>query len=110
MAGKQFLDGANREAFWRGHVDAWASRGQSLAGYCLEHGLSEGSFYYWRKKLEKVETCSGAAASFVELELAPPGDAALEVVLAHGRRVQVHPGFDEATLARVVSVLEAVSC
>jgi hypothetical protein len=38
------------------------------------------------------------------------GEAALEVVLAGGRRVRVHPGFDEATLARVVAVLEAVSC
>jgi hypothetical protein len=40
----------------------------------------------------------------------PGGEAALEVVVGHGRRVRVHPGFDEATLARVVAVLERVSC
>ena len=27
------------------------SRGQSIRSYCLRHGISEGTFHYWRKKL-----------------------------------------------------------
>ena len=41
----------------------------------------------------------------------PPTDrAAIEVVLAAGRRVAVAPGFDEETLRRVVLVLESRRC
>jgi hypothetical protein len=32
----------------------------------------------------------------------------LAVVLANARRVEIYPGFDEATLSRLVSVLERV--
>ena len=38
-------------------------------------------------------------------EAAPAG---LEVVLAGGRRIGVGPGFDEATLGRLVRALEAL--
>jgi hypothetical protein len=48
---------------------------------------------------------------FAEVVLRATGHAAaLEVVLGHGRRIQVHPGFDEDTLARVVAALERASC
>jgi hypothetical protein len=104
-----FGDGAEREAFWGEHVESWKSSGQTLAGYCRAHGLSEGGFYYWRKKLNgQAARCpqGQGAPAFVELELGARGAAAVEVVLCGGRRVQVHPGFDERTLARVVEVLE----
>ena len=40
---------------------------------------------------------------------APPAAlAALEVVLAGGRRIGVGPGFDEGTLGRLVRALEAL--
>jgi hypothetical protein len=38
----------------------------------------------------------------------PIGQGQLAVVLGNARRVEVNPGFDAATLARLVSVLEGV--
>jgi hypothetical protein len=38
----------------------------------------------------------------------PTAQAALEVVLAGGRRIGVGPGFDEGTLGRLVRALEAL--
>lgn len=42
-----------KEAYWRGHVDAQASSGDSIRGYCRRHGLSEPSFHSWRRELDK---------------------------------------------------------
>jgi hypothetical protein len=38
----------------------------------------------------------------------PIREAQLSVVLGNARRVEVNPGFDAVTLARLVSVLERV--
>lgn len=89
------------------------SSGETLSGYCLEHCLSESNFYYWRKKLAKVRSYSPhpePAPSFVEMEIRSRGEAAIEIALGEVRRIQVHPGFDEETLARVVALLERTGC
>jgi hypothetical protein len=119
MASRKFEDAVSREAFWRGHVEAWGSRGGTLGAYCREWGLSEGSFYYWRKKFEQQQqqhpggpACGGERGlSFVEVRAASAEcGAAIEVGLVGGRRIGVHPGFDGPTLARVVEVLEGRAC
>lgn len=111
-------------AQWRAHVSAQGGSGLSAVDYCREHGLHPKSFYRWKRRLLASEELEGSAVSravcgngrggplFIEVVVrgASGGEAALEVVLVRGRRVQVHPGFDEATLARVVAVLERSSC
>jgi hypothetical protein len=44
--------------------------------------------------------------TFVEMTAAPETDR-LEVVLASSVRIRVRPGFDSATLGRLLDVLEA---
>ena len=44
---------AEKEAYWRGHMDSQASSRDSIRGYCREHGLSEPSFHSWRRELHK---------------------------------------------------------
>jgi len=110
-------------------VSAQSVSGQSGVEYCREHGLHLMSFYRWKRRLRALESAgyaparggspcgvaprgNGAGVRFTEVMVASAAGsaAALEVVVGHGRRVQVHPGFDEDTLARVVAVLERVSC
>lgn len=112
-----------REVFWRGHVEAQSRSGESVRGYCRSQGLSEAGFYFWRRELARRARERGAAGAsegrtapskrtgrvrFAEVrlssDLAQP--CTLEVALVNGRRVAVRPGFDEETLARVVSALE----
>lgn len=40
-------------AYWQGHVDGQAAGGLSVRAYCLDHWLSEPSFYAWRRKLHE---------------------------------------------------------
>ena len=109
VAGKS----SGRELYWREQVAGWAGSGQSIRGYCRTHGLSEASFHAWRRELRRRDAVPGVgAASFVEVKAVDPGgaDGALEICVSSGRTIRVRPGFDEATLAGVVRVLEGLSC
>jgi hypothetical protein len=114
---------------WREHLAAWRRSGQSVRAYCAAQGLSEPSFYSWRRVLTRCERRSGgrtapsvrtvAAAAlagespFVPVRLVedtPPPAAAVEVVLRGGRVVRVAAGFSAQTLREVVAALEDLPC
>ena len=59
-----------REAVWRGHVDRQTSSGLSVRRFCEENGLSEPSFYAWRRRLaERDWPASGS--EFLPVILTP---------------------------------------
>jgi hypothetical protein len=96
---------ARKERQWRQWIAAWQASGLSVRVFCARHGLAEPSFYAWRKKLTRWDA---AAPAFVPVQVVPDetGAGGVTVVLAGGRTVRVSPGFDAATLQRVVAVLE----
>lgn len=110
-----------REPHWRLVISRWRRSGLSVREFCRSEGVSEPSFYVWRRKLEapKAETSRGSdGPAFLPVQvvadtLAPAPTAGIEVVLTNGRCVRVAPGFDSRTLVRLVALLEAdeeVSC
>jgi len=129
----------NRER-WRGHVEAWLDSGLAGAAYCRRHGLRAKSLYRWREVFaEEAAVGAGPGdrgvtgntprgplgaehggsgdsparghALFAEVRVTPePSAGGVTVLLPWARRVAVAPGFDADTLARVVRVLEALSC
>lgn len=117
-------DGSGKERFWRGMVGRWRrTRGQSIRAFCVEHGLSEPSFYAWRRTIAERDEQAARLdrdanvdnlPAFVPLRVtAAPTSAAtgLELVVGPGQVVRVLPDFDAATLQRLLAVLrEAPSC
>jgi transposase-like protein len=104
-------------ARWREHVEACAASGLSGAAYCRRHGLHRKSFYRWRRIFSQPaeEARSGCVPDgdagrplFAEVRLPDTGSTGIEVCVAGGRLVRVAPGFDAATLCRVVSALEGM--
>jgi len=113
-----------KERRWRQHLAAWRCSGLSVRAFCAAQGLSEPSFYSWRRLLEQRDrrgacktasgdgTVSGAARAadvspFVPVRLVddkPP--ATVEVVLRGGRVVRVAAGFDAQVLRAVAAALE----
>ena len=107
------------------------SSGQSVAAFCRQAGLSQASFYFWRRKLQAEPTPSkgsgsrrggmkldrrsrGPASSrttgFVEVRL--PSEAladarAIELRLPGGRCLVIRPGFDRSTLVDLLATLES---
>jgi hypothetical protein len=85
--------------------------------------LSEPAFHFWKRELKRRD--AGAVLkreppAFAEVKVAslPVREAfpsaalgaRIEIVVAGPRRIQVHPGFDEETLARVLAALERAAC
>src|SRR5262245_9656921 len=96
-----------KEQQWRRRINQWRASGLSVRGFCARQGLATASFYHWRRVLERR---AAEAPAFVPVQVvadATPAEAsALEVVLVGGRAVRVAPGFDAATLRRLLAVLE----
>ena len=42
---------ADKEQYWRMHLQAWAASGLSIRAYCQENGVVETSLYAWRREL-----------------------------------------------------------
>ena len=96
---------ATRET-WAARVREWKRSGLTAAVYAERKGLSAGTLRWWSSRLGRIEPAS-ANPSVVEVMLTQEAPAsALELVLGSGARVVVPIGFDEGTLARLLSVLE----
>ena len=99
---------------WREIIERQQASGLSAAAFCRQDGVSESSFFAWKRRLGAPT--AAAAAAFVEAKVAtaavaPAGRPAgvVEVRLRGGRRVRLGRGFDPGLLAEVVVALEALS-
>ena len=95
-----------KEQQWRRWIGEWRASGLSVRAFCDRRGLATPSFYSWRRVLQQR---AAEQAAFVPVQVvadAPPAPAsALELVLADGRVVRVAPGFDAASLRRLLAAL-----
>ena len=115
-----------KEQYWRQLLQRWQTSGQSVHAFCQTHELSRPLFYAWRGILaerdaaQRTNVPTPAAASPVLVpihvradgpaEVNPPEDACLEVLLSGQRVLRIRPGFDAATLQRLLAVLEPPAC
>lgn len=95
---------ATRET-WAARVRLWKRSGLTAAEFAEREGLNAGTLTWWSSQLGRSAL---SRPPVVEVVMASRADAArsLEVVLASGLRVRVPIGFDEATLGRLLTVLE----
>jgi transposase len=120
-----------KERQWRRWLQEWRRSGLSVRRFCALHGLSEPSFYGWRRTIAErhqqteARPLSGTGhrpdaawdgirgdglPAFVPVTVSAPAPS-LEVVLRDGRIVRVPPGFDGATLHQLLALLaEAPPC
>ena len=47
---------AEKDSYWRWHVDMQVAGGLSVRAYCGQHGLSEPTFYAWRRKIQERDS------------------------------------------------------
>jgi hypothetical protein len=95
-------------------ADEWAERiaaqrrsGISVKQFCREQGLTEWSFYAWRKRLQERGPVRFALVEKSARRQDRTTEAVLELVLATGARLCIGIGVDAATLRTVLDALRA---
>jgi transposase-like protein len=75
----------------------------SVAAFCRERGITETSFYYWRKRLRENGTVRFALleTKAVTADTTP----AIELVLGTGERLRISNGVDAATLRLILDAV-----
>ena len=93
-----------RTAYWRERIAEQEHSGIPVQQFCKEKGITEQSFYVWRKRLRKQEP-----ARFALVETGPARQNAartgLELVLVTGERLRIGAAVDPLLLRGVLEAL-----
>lgn len=115
------MTSVERERFWRELLARQAASGLSVRQFCGREGVSEPSFYQWRKRLSATPQTKHKVATKGERSASlPPADALflplgllggsarseLEIVHPAGCRVRVVGEVNVASLTRVLEALD----
>jgi hypothetical protein len=105
---------ATREK-WRRIITSQRASGQTAAGWCREHRVTQASFFAWKRRLQSaapagefVEVRAAAACGRADADAAEDKPVAIEVCCRGGRRLLLRRGFDPALLAETIRVLEGL--
>jgi hypothetical protein len=115
-----------KQRYWRAVLERQAVSGVSIAKFCRSEGVSEPSFYSWKRalaggkaKARRAER-SGArratgrisetSASFVPVQITEePRPATIQVVWPNGLSVQVPSECDPAEVQAVLQMVDGLS-
>jgi len=105
------IDG-DQEQFWRMAIETWQASGLSVRQFCISEGLSEQSFYTWRKKLTGGDTEQNSqdkpeASAFIEVAIPRSNSVVMEFLFTSGNTLRIPVGVDAATLNTIISVVHA---
>lgn len=102
--------GVGKEQFWRRIVEGHRGSRQSVREWCDRHGVSEPSFYAWRRELAKRDAAAREPALMpVTITSSLPRAAApLEIAWPGGVVVRVPCGCDVQVLRETLQVLRSL--
>jgi transposase-like protein len=98
---------AARADYWRELIAEQKRSGVSIQRFCEDRGLTEQSFYAWRKRLKKDAPMQFALVQAGSTADAGGTDATLELVLRTGERLRIGTGVNVAALRLVLEALRA---
>ena len=127
-----------RQSHWQELISGQQQSGQSVRAYCRQAGVEESAFYWWRRELARrsrqgkdrrsprrsspqgqpgrqvTGKAPPIAAGFLPVQVTSDRRSesghGVELLLADGRVLRLHLGFDRQTLLDVLGVLEGRGC
>ena len=102
--------GTDQQQFWRMVLETFQSSGLSVRRFCKQEGLSEASFYGWRKKLTAsakpvVGDDQVQPEAFIQIPIPQPASNCLELVLVSGHVLRIPSDIQREFLSHVLSAL-----
>lgn len=94
-----------KAAEWAERIATQQRSGMSVKQFCKDRGLTEYSFYAWRKRLQESGPVRFALVERGARRQERTAQPVLELVLATGERLRIGPGVDTTTLRTVLDVL-----
>ena len=98
---------ASKTDQWRERIAEQERSGVSVRLFCRERGLTEYSFYAWRRRLRQQDPVRFALVERGTARHESAIEANLELLLATGDRLRISAGVDAATLRTVIDALRA---
>jgi transposase-like protein len=95
---------AARIEYWREMITEQKRSGISVQRFCKDRGVTEQSFYVWRKRLKKEQPMQFA---LVQTGPRTVQDPVMELVLRTGERLRIGTGVNVAALRLVLEALRA---
>jgi hypothetical protein len=113
MSSKKLKSNEERRQFWQMAIETWKQSGMSISKFCKAEGLSEGTFYGWRRRLsvresQEAKQSPSKPSAFIEVAMPKNDHAAIELVLSSGHTLRIRSAADNETLNNVLSVLRQV--
>lgn len=113
MSNEQKKSNNRNRLFWQKAIDTWQNSGMSVRKFCKAEGLTESSFYNWRKKLSGGKSQINkeilkSQPEFIKVSLSGSERVPLELELCSGSILRINPGSDTKTLSSVLSILHEV--
>jgi transposase-like protein len=96
-----------RSEEWRERIAAQERSGVSVKQFCEERGVTEQSFYGWRKRLRRQAPLRFALVETGGTPRERATEADLELVLISGERLRIGGGVDPTALRKVPEALRA---
>jgi|SRR5689334_862019 hypothetical protein len=90
---------------WRDRLAEQQRSGLSVKQFCQQQGLTEYSFYAWRKRLRNAGQVRFALVDREAQQVS--AEFGLELALANGDRLRIGAGVDAKTLRTVLELLRA---
>lgn len=101
--------------FWRKVVDGFDAERSTVRAWCMKHGVSEPSFYAWRRELKRrdaslaKDATSSTTTRLLRVKVSPsPAPATPDVMVELADGLRLHVAVDQLTA--VLNVLEARRC
>ena len=91
---------------WAMVVQECAASGLSNREFCRQHGISEKSFYYWKRTL-RTQIIEAAAPKLVPLQPSPESEDMLQIQY-RGAELKLPTGVDMDAVAALLRSLQSL--
>ena len=101
----------DQRQFWQMVLDTFKTSGLSVRQFCQQEGLTEASFYSWRKRLSNPQESGPSKGPsqpdpFIQVSIPSAKSIVLELILASGHKLHIPSDIDPAFLTGVLSAMK----